>query len=37
VVLCYPGVLAVIHHRLAYRLYRMGVPLVARIIDRTTH
>lgn len=31
-VLCYPGVLAVIHHRLAHCLYRMGVPLVTRII-----
>lgn len=37
VVLCYPGVLAVIHHRLAHRLYRMGVPLVARIIAEISH
>lgn len=37
VVLCYPGVLAVIHHRLAHRLYRLGVPLVARIISEIAH
>ncbi|WP_295401164.1 serine O-acetyltransferase EpsC [uncultured Thiocystis sp.] len=37
VVLCYPGVLAIIHHRLAHRLYRMGVPLVARIVSEIAH
>lgn len=37
VVLCYPGVLAVIHHRLAHRLYELGVPLVARIIAELAH
>jgi serine O-acetyltransferase len=37
VVLCYPGVLAVIHHRLAHRLYRLGVPLVARIVSEIAH
>ena len=29
VVLCYPGIHAVIHHRLAHQLYRLGVPLIA--------
>ena len=37
VLLCYPGVLAVIHHRLAHRLYSLGVPLVARIIAEAAH
>lgn len=37
VVLCYPGVLAVIHHRLAHELYRLGVPLVARIVAEIAH
>jgi serine O-acetyltransferase len=32
VLLCYPGMLAIIHHRLAHRLYLLGAPLVARII-----
>lgn len=31
IVLCYPGILAIIHHRLAYKLYLLGVPLLARI------
>lgn len=37
VVLCYPGLLAVIHHRIANRLYQLGVPLVARIIAEIAH
>lgn len=37
VLLCYPGVLAIIHHRLAHVLYRLGVPLVARIIAERAH
>lgn len=37
VVLCYPGVLAIIHHRLAHELYRLGAPLVARIIAECAH
>jgi serine O-acetyltransferase len=37
VLLCYPGVTAVIHHRLAHELYRLGVPLVARIIAELAH
>ena len=30
VLLCYPGVLAIIHHRLAHTLYQLGTPLLAR-------
>lgn len=37
VLLCYPGVLAVIYHRLAHSLYRLKVPLVARIISEIAH
>ena len=37
VLLCYPGVLAIIHHRLAHRLYALGAPLVARIISEIAH
>ncbi len=37
VLLCYPSVLAIIHHRLAHRLYRLGAPIVARIIAEIAH
>ena len=32
VLLCYPGVLAMIHHRLAHELYKLGLPLLPRIM-----
>ena len=34
---CYPGVTAVMHHRMAYTLYSLGAPLVARIIAEIAH
>ncbi|NQD78711.1 serine acetyltransferase [Pseudomonas sp. CrR14] len=37
VLLCYPGVLAMIYHRLAHHLYRAGLPLLARIAAETAH
>jgi serine O-acetyltransferase len=37
VLLCYPGILAIIHHRLAHELYRLGVPLIARILAELAH
>lgn len=37
VLICYPGVSAVIHHRLAHHLYRLGTPLVPRIIAEMAH
>jgi serine O-acetyltransferase len=37
VLLCYPGVLAMIHYRLAHRLYELGLPLLARIISELAH
>jgi serine O-acetyltransferase len=37
VLLCYPGVLAMIHYRLAHQLYGLGLPLLARIISELAH
>jgi serine O-acetyltransferase len=37
VLLCYPGILAVIYHRLAHQLYQSNVPLLARIISELAH
>lgn len=37
VLLCYPGILAMIHHRLAHCLYELGLPLLARIVAELAH
>jgi serine O-acetyltransferase len=37
VLLCYPGVLALIHHRLAHQLYLLELPLLARIVAELAH
>lgn len=37
ILLCYPGVLAIMHHRLAHALHRLGVPLLARFINEIAH
>jgi len=37
ILVCYPGITAIIHHRLAHILYQAGVPLVARIISELAH
>ncbi|MGE7992848.1 serine O-acetyltransferase EpsC [Pseudomonas sp. NPDC089554] len=37
VLLCYPGILAIIHHRLAHHLYQAGLPLLARISSELAH
>jgi len=37
VLLCYPGITAMIHHRLAHQLYTLGVPLLARIVAELAH
>ena len=34
---CYPGILAMIHHRIAHRLYGLGLPLLARIAAELAH
>jgi serine O-acetyltransferase len=36
-IFCYPGVLAVTNQRLAHELYRLGVPLIPRIITEHAH
>jgi serine O-acetyltransferase len=37
VLICYPSILAIIHHRLAHELHLLGAPLVARIISEIAH
>lgn len=37
VLLCYPGVHALIHHRIAHELYQLELPLLARIISELAH
>jgi len=37
VLLCYPGIHAMIHHRIAHELYMLGVPLLARLVAELSH
>ena len=37
VLLCYPGIVAVIHHRMAHQLHTTGLPLIARVIAEIAH
>jgi serine O-acetyltransferase len=37
IILCYPGVLATVVHRLAHPLYRQGIPLLPRIMSEWAH
>ena len=37
VLLCYPGMHAMIHHRIAHELYVLGVPLLARLVAELAH
>ncbi len=37
VLLCYPGLQAMINHRIAHQLYRLGVPLLARLVAELAH
>lgn len=37
VLVCYPGIVAIIHHRVAHRLYQLGLPLIARMITEIAH
>lgn len=37
VLVCYPGITAIIHHRLAHNLFVLGAPLVARLIAEIAH
>ena len=37
VLVCYPGILAIIHYRLAHELHHLGLPLIARMISEIAH
>lgn len=37
VLLSFPGIRAVVHHRLAHALYRLDLPIIARIIAESAH
>ncbi|MFT3850240.1 MAG: serine acetyltransferase [Propionivibrio sp.] len=37
ILLCYPGMIAVIHHRLAHALHELGAPFLARLIADIAH
>ena len=37
VLLCYPGMHAMINHRIAHELYGLGVPLLARLVAELAH
>ena len=37
IMFCYPGVSAVIHHRLAHELYGLGLTFLARVIAESAH
>ncbi|MGQ3055220.1 MAG: serine O-acetyltransferase EpsC [Roseateles sp.] len=37
VLLCYPGLRALISHRLAHELYKLGLPLIARVVAELAH
>jgi serine O-acetyltransferase len=36
-IFCYPSVMAVTNHRIAHALYKLGVPLIPRIISEMAH
>ncbi|TDP88008.1 serine O-acetyltransferase [Aquabacterium commune] len=37
ILLCYPGITAIVHHRIAHALLRLGTPLLARLIADIAH
>lgn len=37
VLVCYPGIMATMYYRLAHELYKLGVPLIARMISEIAH
>ena len=37
VIFCYPGILAITNYRLAHELYRLGVPIIPRMITEMAH
>ncbi|MBN2244170.1 MAG: serine acetyltransferase [Acidobacteria bacterium] len=36
-IFCYPGIFAITNHRVAHELYRLGVPVIPRIIGENAH
>ncbi len=36
-IFCYPSMLAMTHHRIAHELYKLGVPVIPRIISEMAH
>ena len=36
-ILCYPGVFAITNHRIAHELYKLGVPVIPRILSEDAH
>lgn len=37
ILVCYPGLIAIIHHRLAHELLQLDVPMIARMIAELAH
>lgn len=37
IIFCYPGVAAIIRHRIAHQLYLSGAPIISRIISEISH
>ncbi|MFI3306482.1 MAG: serine acetyltransferase [Rikenellaceae bacterium] len=37
VIFCYPSIVAMCHHRIAHKLYELGVPIIPRIISEIAH
>ncbi len=37
VLVCYPGINAIMHHRIAHELHALGLPLVARMVAEIAH
>jgi serine O-acetyltransferase len=37
VLVCYPGITAIMYYRIAHELHRLGVPLIARMISEIAH
>jgi len=36
-IFCYPGIFAITNHRVAHELYKLGVPVIPRIISENAH
>ncbi len=37
IVLCYPSIMAMTHHRIAHSLHKLGVPVIPRVISEIAH